>query len=205
MNNEIKILVTDDDPAILLATARVVKAAGYHVLTAASGAECREMFRQHQPDMMLLDVVLPDTLGTELCREIKSTPAGKGTFIILISGSKTGSDEQAEGLDLGADGYIARPISNKEMKSRIDAMVRILVAERERDRLIGELQEALDRVKVLSGLLPICAHCKNIRDDQGYWSRVEAFIGKHTGAEFSHGICPDCTKKYYPDIDFADD
>jgi hypothetical protein len=70
----------------------------------------------------------------------------------------------------------------------------------EKEELIGELQEALAKVKTLRGLLPICANCKKIRDDRGYWNRIEAYIGQHTDAQFSHGICPDCAKKLYPEL-----
>jgi PAS domain S-box-containing protein len=70
--------------------------------------------------------------------------------------------------------------------------------EKERARLITELQTALSEVKVLSGLIPICSSCKKIRDDKGYWSRIESYIESHSMAEFSHGICPDCTHKLYP-------
>ena len=73
--------------------------------------------------------------------------------------------------------------------------------EAERERLIKELQDALIRVKTLSGLLPICSHCKSIRDDHGYWEKIEAYIGKHSTAEFSHSICPECAQTYYPDMD----
>jgi K+-sensing histidine kinase KdpD len=62
-----------------------------------------------------------------------------------------------------------------------------------------ELQEALDKVKQLSGLLPICASCKKIRDDKGYWNQIESYISKHSEAIFTHGICPECTKKIYPE------
>jgi PAS domain S-box-containing protein len=72
--------------------------------------------------------------------------------------------------------------------------------EAERDRLIHDLQDALANVKSLSGLLPICAGCKKIRDDKGYWSQVESYIQKHSEVRFSHGMCPDCLKKWYPDL-----
>ena len=71
-------------------------------------------------------------------------------------------------------------------------------AEREREKLIAELQQALVEIKTLRGIVPICASCKKIRDDKGYWEQVESFVSKHTDAQFSHGICPDCTKKYFP-------
>jgi PAS domain S-box-containing protein len=73
-------------------------------------------------------------------------------------------------------------------------------AEAERERLIQELQTALAKVKLLSGLLPICANCKNIRDNQGYWEQVEAYIASHSEATFTHGLCPDCIHKLYPEL-----
>ena len=71
-------------------------------------------------------------------------------------------------------------------------------AEEQREKIIAELQEALDKIKTLKGLIPICASCKKIRDDQGYWNNVESYIKSHAEVEFTHGICPDCMKKLYP-------
>jgi len=71
-------------------------------------------------------------------------------------------------------------------------------AEEEREQLIGKLQEALAKVKTLSGFLPICASCKNIRNDQGYWQQIEIYVRDHSDAEFSHSICPGCMKELYP-------
>jgi len=71
-------------------------------------------------------------------------------------------------------------------------------AEKERERLVRELQDALTNIKILRGLLPICSSCKKIRDDQGYWHQIEAYIYDHTEADFSHGICPECALKLYP-------
>lgn len=70
--------------------------------------------------------------------------------------------------------------------------------EEERARLIIDLEDALARVKTLSGLLPICASCKKIRDDKGYWKQIETYIQEHSEAEFTHGICPECMKRLYP-------
>lgn len=73
-------------------------------------------------------------------------------------------------------------------------------AERDREQVILELQTALGEIKRLSGLLPICSSCKKIRDDRGYWSQIETYISEHSEAQFSHGICPDCARKLYPDF-----
>jgi hypothetical protein len=86
----------------------------------------------------------------------------------------------------------------------MNSMWRILRQKRteeEREKLIRELKEALAKVKQLSGMLPICASCKKIRDDKGYWSGVETYISKHTDTVFSHGICPECEKKEYEELE----
>ena len=77
-------------------------------------------------------------------------------------------------------------------------------AQTEREKIIEKLQKALAEVKTLSGLLPICSHCKKIRDDTGYWNQIEAYIHKHSGTEFSHGICPECARKHYPEFSLYD-
>jgi GAF domain-containing protein len=83
-------------------------------------------------------------------------------------------------------------------KQAMQALSRQVMALLEARRISARLAEALEKVKALHGLLPICAWCKRIRDDQGYWSQVESYIHAHTGADFTHGICPDCLEKQRP-------
>ncbi len=77
---------------------------------------------------------------------------------------------------------------------------KIRLADKEKSKIIVELHKALEEVKTLSGFLPICASCKKIRDYKGYWNQIEAYISKHSEAEFSHGICPECAHSLYPDV-----
>ena len=200
-NSEISILVVDDDPDILLATARILKKEGYQVLQAETGNQCLEKAYKEHPDLVLLDVMLPDILGTEVCAELRNNTDHQQKYILLMSGFKTSSNDQADGLDAGADGYIARPVSNRELISRVNSMVRLIRAERERDHYILELEKAAEKIKVLSGIIPICMHCKQIRDDKGYWNQLEEFISKHSDAQFSHSLCDECLEKYYPEED----
>ena len=204
-NWDVKILVVDDDPEVLFATARVVKKGGYQTFTAGSGKEALEKIESVKPDLILSDVVMPDIEGPELCRRIKEDPNLKGIYVVLTSGSRVESEQQADGLDSGADGYIARPLTNREFLSRVNSMVRILRAERERDALIVELKKAISEIKQLSTMLPICSHCKKIRDDKGYWSQIENYISAHSDTQFSHSICPDCAKKYYPEFNLYEE
>jgi len=85
-------------------------------------------------------------------------------------------------------------------KDAIEAHLALLVTMERLDTKNRELENALSEVKTLRGLLPICASCKNIRDDKGYWNRIESYIGKHAEVQFSHGLCPDCAQKLYPDL-----
>jgi hypothetical protein len=78
-------------------------------------------------------------------------------------------------------------------------------AQEEKDNVIVELKDALNKVKALGGLLPICSSCKKIRDDKGYWNQIESYIRSHSDAEFSHSICPECAEKLYPDFNLYDD
>lgn len=87
--------------------------------------------------------------------------------------------------------YLGRRASNRDISDR-------KASEEAKDKLISELQVAMDNIKTLKGLLPICSSCKKIRDDEGYWNQVEVYFSKHTGTEFTHGLCPDCARKIYP-------
>ena len=141
MSEKTKILLVEDDPDILFATSRALKSAGYEVLEASSAEECWKMLAANRPDLALLDVVLPDADGRELCSQLKADPDLQGVFIVLLSGTKTSSSDQVEGLDLGADGYIARPIANRELLARIQAMDRIRRAETALQKAHDELEK----------------------------------------------------------------
>ena len=141
MGKKTKILLVDDDADIRIATTRVLKSAGYRIREASSVKEGMEKLRADFPDLLLLDVVLPDGDGRQLCSQIKADPDLQGIFVVLLSSIKTASNDQVEGLDLGADGFIARPVSNKELLARIQAMDRIRLAEK-------ALQEAHDALEI---------------------------------------------------------
>lgn len=206
MRHKAHILVTDDDPDILLLFTTFLVDEGYEVREATTGKECLDAARSRHPDLVLLDVVLPDMTGIEVCTQIKAEPGLRDTFVILVSGARVSSEYQAEGLNAGADGYIAKGVSNGEFLARIQTLVRIKQVEdrlrekeEEQRKLVSELEKALAEIKTLKGLIPICASCKKIRDDEGYWDQLETYMAKHTSAVFSHGICPECAERLYPE------
>jgi len=197
---DIRILVVDDDPDIRFATARILRNAGYSVEEAESGEDCLKQVKENAPDLVLLDVVMPDIDGDEVCRLIKSGSKTAGTFVVLISGQRTSSDDKSVGLETGSDGYIVRPVSKRELLAWIQSISRIIEAERERDRLIEALSETMERLETLQGILPICSGCKKIRDDNNEWTDIDVYVTDRSKASFTHGFCPECLARLYPDM-----
>ena len=124
-----KILLVDDNPVVLFKVSHFLKSAGYSVLEAETGADAMRLARAELPDLVLLDVQLPDIDGFEICRRLKSSPATHRLFIVLFSEKETSTDSQVGGLEAGADGYITRPIEHRELLARVQAMLRIQSAE----------------------------------------------------------------------------
>jgi PAS domain S-box-containing protein len=145
-----------------------------------------------------------EILGT-VCHE-RICPAQKGRCPITDLGEDFENEEHmllratGEGVPiLKTAVFITLAGREHLLESFLDITAR-KKAEEERERLIGELQDALAEVRTLSGLLPICASCKRIRDDKGYWQQIEAYIQAHSEAEFSHSVCPECARELYPEI-----
>ena len=124
-----KILVVDDDPTSLLFASSVMRKAGYEVFEAETGNQALEQTKKHAPDLILLDVMLPDINGIEVCRIVKSDPDLKGTFVLLFSAFQTTPGDKALGLETGADGYLVKPVQHRELTAHIRAMLRIKKAE----------------------------------------------------------------------------
>lgn len=118
------ILVADDDPVSLEATARVLREEGYTVVTVSNGGEATEALRGERPAVALLDVMMPGKSGIEVVSEVRRDGSASSSLLVLMSGLRTSGEEQAAGLDAGADGYIARPISNAELRARVRSLVR---------------------------------------------------------------------------------
>ncbi len=144
MTSDIKILVVDDEPDVLFCTSRILKQAGYIVLEAKTGEEAIQSAREHRPDLVLLDVALPDIDGFEVCRILKSNERTSGINIIFITGKRVTTDEKSLGLEEGADEYILRPIENRELLARVRALLRLRTAEKELQKHRNHLEELVE-------------------------------------------------------------
>ena len=165
MKEKCQILVVDDEPHMLRATSRLMKSAGYEVIEATTGNDCLRLTREKSPGLILLDVMLPDINGVEVCRRIKADNAFSDSYVILLSSLRTESDSQSEGLEEGADGYIARPIPNRELLARVEAILRM----KQREEALRKLSDQVDGV--------IEEHAKELEETREQFAGI---IGKHT-------------------------
>ncbi len=146
-------------------------------------------------DVILYDLNLPDSRGQETITRMSAYAATKPS--IVLTGLK--DDTLAlESLKHGGQDYLVKSDINPMLLHRsIGYAIERFKIIKERDKLIVGLQQALDEIKTLRGMIPICANCKRIRDDRGYWEKLEQYLLEHSYAQFSHGICPECAKLIY--------
>jgi len=355
---QMKILIIDDSRDSIDLTEHILKKGGYENIRAVSSAKEGTAIMNHElPDLLLLDIIMPDINGLEFCKKFKTAPDTKNIPVIMVSGSFQDSDEALQkAFNVGAMDFIPKPLRTPEVLARVKSALSLKQAndsiqeelsksnlfsdklqtalgfvdsiietslcsivvtdskggitrvndsyllmlgyemeeiidkhtvelsprevglyetsagekvqieedffkssrkmveklfeqgkvrrtkgyvlrkdgkiviteennvliynqqkeviaaasiiqditerktkEEEREKLLAELQKALEEVKTIKGIIPICMHCKGIRDDKGAWTQLEKFIAEHSEAEFSHGICEKCLEKYYPE------
>lgn len=203
------ILIVDDSRPSLQALRNLLDDDQYRILVATSGTSAQKVCEKLTPDLILLDVLMNEMDGFDLCLWLKGDERLSDVPVLFIT-ALTSHSSLLRAFEVGGVDYITKPFRESEVLARVRAHLKIRELTRqlkERNQELesrsAELREAMDHVKTLSGLIPICCECKNIRDDQGYWKVVEEYISEHSEARFSHGICPECIRKLYPDV--ADD
>jgi len=187
-----KILIAEDDPVSRRLLEATLEKFGYEVVVAADGAEAwTALQREDSPPLAILDWMMPELAGVEICRRVREVPTSTPPYLILLT-AKTERGDVVAGLDAGANDYLKKPFDRGELRARLQVGAQVLELQKNLAERISELEDALAQVKQLQGLLPICSYCKNIRDDQNFWQRIDSYLMEHADVMFSHGICPDC-------------
>jgi DNA-binding response OmpR family regulator len=194
--NTVRILVADDDAVTRRLLRALLSKWGYQVSVCADGVAAWELLQATDaPPLAILDWNMPLLDGVEVCQRVRTLPPGRPIYVILLTAREREEDIVA-GLDAGADDYVTKPFDRGELRARVNVGLRVIELQRRLVERVKELEEAMARVKYLRGLLPICAYCKKIRNDQNYWQQVESYITEHSEAQFSHSICPHCYEQF---------
>jgi DNA-binding response OmpR family regulator len=169
------ILVVDDKPQNLQFLGKLLSDNEYEVGMAQNGKQALNFVGRNEPDLILLDIMMPDMDGIEVCRQLKADFSVRHIPVIFLT-AKTEPEDIVRGFEAGGVDYVTKPFNSAELLARIKTHIEL---------------------KTLRGLLPMCSKCKKIRDDEGFWKRVDSYIEEHSQLTFTHGICPDCLNELY--------
>lgn len=195
-----RVLIADDSFVSRSVLAAILGKQGYEVTETTNGTEALAAMQQPgAPRLAILDWMMPEMDGVEVCRRLRAAVTDQPPYLIILT-ALAGKKHLCHGLEAGANDYLGKPFDSEELRARVEVGFQMLDLQAQLANKVRDLQAALDEVKTLKGIIPICAKCKKIRNDKGYWEQVEVFVRHHSEAEFSHGICPECMRAMYPGV-----
>jgi DNA-binding response OmpR family regulator len=195
----VRVLIADDESTSRVLLAAVLRRNGYEVQEAVNGEEAWEVLRgEDAPRLAILDWLMPVTDGLEVVRRVRRQERALPPYLLMLTTRGEKADVIA-GLEAGADDYLIKPFHAGELLARVGVGRRLLELQVQLASQVEALKQAAEQIKTLEGIIPICMHCKKIRNDAGYWEQVEAYVTRRSGAVFSHGICPGCLAEFYPE------
>ena len=197
------LLVAEDSPGQMEALLSILRPLGGRLLAATTGEAAVATALETLPDLILLDVLMPGMGGMGVLRALKQDGRTAAIPVILVT-ARCETEDVVAGLEAGAADFIPKPFDASVLLARVRTHLDLKRALDHERSLVAELQATLAEMGRLSGMIPICAHCKKIRNDQGYWQQVEEYISSHTEALFTHGLCPECVPVFFPEMVEAD-
>lgn len=193
-----KVLLVDDDISNNKATRRVLMNLGCYFDAAINGEDAISLLNSYEYAVAIFDIKMPGMDGFELASKALKTDRNHNLPIIFLTGEYLSDEDIEKGYKLGAVDYLMKPCNSLILKSKVQVFINLY-------NMKMKLQDALKEVNVLSGYLPICSYCHNVKDDEGYWQQVEEYISSHSELMFSHGLCPDCLEREFPDANIERD
>ena len=173
------------------------------VFVASDGKAGLDLFLRNQPDLVITDILMPVMNGLQMIKHIFETQPDTR---VIVTTAHSETQFLIEAIEMGVDHYVLKPIELEKLYRAIDKSVEVIQVNQalkdeqsKKDALIHKLSVALDEIKTLQGILPICSCCKKIRNDEGYYEKIEAYMARNLDIHFSHTICTDCMKRYYPE------
>lgn len=177
------ILIVDDKPQNLQFLGNLLTQEGYEPAAVLSGRQALDFLQTTLPDLILLDIMMPELNGFEVCRRMKKDMRTRHVPVIFLT-ALTDTEDVVKGFEEGGVDYVTKPFRAAELLARIKTHIEL---------------------KTLRGMLPICAKCKSIRDDEGFWNEIADYLQTHSEVLFTHSLCPACCKELYGDQDWYTD
>jgi phosphoserine phosphatase RsbU/P len=191
----VRILIADDDLLTRRLLEKILAKSGHEVVAAASGSEAWQILSgQDPPALAILDWMMPQMTGVEVCRKVREAGGSAPSYLVVLT-SRGQTDDLVTAFEAGADDYITKPFEAEELRARVSVGVRMVTLQQQLADRILALEESLAHVQQLQGLIPICAWCRQVRSDGNFWEKVESYLGKRSGLQFTHAICPTCKAK----------
>ncbi|MEI6466689.1 MAG: response regulator transcription factor [Verrucomicrobiota bacterium] len=177
-----KIIAVEDDPVARAVLRLALRRLGHEIIEVDDGEAAWKILNETTDVRIVVsDWVMPRSDGLELCRRIRERAGSDYVYFILVTSRDATQENRMAAADAGVDDFLLKPLDVSELWTRL----------RVAERILGYTRQ----VRMLEELLPICAYCKKIRDDQNYWQQLEGFISERTGVDFSHSVCPDCYQR----------
>jgi AmiR/NasT family two-component response regulator len=197
MLKSIRVLIAEDELLVVEMIQGLLEELGHTVVgKAANGKQAVALIHELGPDAVLMDFDMPEMNGLEAARRITDS---RPTPVVLLTAYET-PEMIAQAGSAGVGAYLTKPTNALEMDRALTIAVARFEDLMELRRMNAKLKEALFAFRTLSGMLPICASCKKIRNEKGQWQHIEEYISNHSEAEFTHSICPLCAHTLYGDI-----
>lgn len=181
-----KILIVDDDQDCINVTRLIVERCGYEPIAVSDSTRAMEVIADNNIQVVISDWVMPVMSGLDLVRALRADASQRPyIYFIVLTGTKLGKINFMEAMDAGADDYMEKPANRELLKVRLRVAQRILSLDTE--------------VNTLKALIPVCSGCRRVRRDDKAYESLEAYISKNSAIRFTHGLCPECIEKLYPE------
>jgi CheY-like chemotaxis protein len=195
-----RVLLAEDEPVTRRLLTATLTRFGYDVVSVDDGLKAWAILETPtSPALVLLDWSMPGLDGPDICKRVRARTNRPGYTYILMVTARSGKEDVVTGLSAGADDFVTKPVDVEELRARLRVGERIVALERTLAAQVAELKSASEHVRELQGMIPICMHCKSIRNQSQIWEKVETYIEERSGATFSHALCDSCLEKYYPE------
>ena len=182
-----EIIVAEDEPITRKRMVSMIEGLGHPVRAFSNGLDAWKAFEENPARVIISDWQMPEMEGTELCRKVRARPNTEYTYFILVTAERTEEQDYEEAIRAGTDDFLTKPISRDAIWRRLRVAKRILGFTK--------------HIKQLEAMIPICAYCKQVREDEDFWKSIEDYICSHTGSRFTHGICPTCFDRVIQELE----